>query len=500
MTTAGVDTDSDVVIIGAGAAGLAAARELARAGVARVLVLEATDRVGGRVRSARIEHGEWSLGVELGPEFVHGASNNLLLETLREMGVATQTLEWPNYYYLGKEGRLLEGAVAEELPEMAAMHAAFDALGELDAARTREHSLLQYFVAKGLPSRVLDMADAIYGNDYGAELSAVGVRETILEQQAWTHGEEYVVLADGSVLSDAMAHLAKGLDVRTGFVAQLVDWGARAADGSRRVRVVGACGREVLAKRLIVTVPLACLQRRALGFSPPLPAPKRLAIERVHVGNALKVAIALSRPIWPADFWDAVCADCPFPEVWLTPAADALRAERPMGKPYVLVAFVAGDRSARLGELPDDELVRLLLAQLDGMFGTETTPRPASDALVGQLVCNWQAQPFAHGAYSHPTLDALGARQVIGEPLGARGGLVHFAGEAVNVGVNPCVNGAMATGLDAARAVLSSLRAEAAGGEADQGSGAARAWGLLLLATAAAVGVGRLAGMAARRR
>lgn len=481
----------DVAIIGAGAAGLAAAHELRKLGCARVLVLEATERVGGRVRSGAIEACGFSLPVELGPEFVHGAEANPLLETMVEAGFAIRTLEWPNYYYFGKEGALVDGASAEALPEMRALHAAFGALEGLDPARTREQSLLQHFVAAGLPSRVLDMADAVYANDYGAELSAVGLRETIAEQNAWAHGEAYLV-ADGRALSDAMAHLAAGSRVLTGFEAAAVDWAARADDGSACVRVVGACGREVLARRLLVTVPLACLQRGAPSFSPPLPRAKAEAIGRVRVGNALKVFVALSGPIWPPAFWDAVCADCAFPEVWLTPPAGAAEdaGARPAGKPHVLVAFVSGERSERLGLLPDGELVRLLLLQLDAMFGSAAEPAPATARCVGHLVCNWKAQPHAWGAYSHPTLGALGARELIGAPLGAGGGLVHFAGEAANAALNPCVHGAMATGIHAAHALHASLGREPEGPMVDgrwaRPTTARAALGCALLAAAAA--------------
>lgn len=468
--------DVDVAIVGAGAAGLAAARELRLAGCARVILLEATERVGGRVRSGTIEACGYSLPVELGPEFVHGAEANPLLDALVEMGCKIRTLEWPNFYYFGKEGQLFDGAHAETLTEMKAMQAAFEALEHLTPERTREQSLLQHFVAAGLPSRVLDMADAIYANDYGAELSSIGLRETIAEQRAWAHGEDYLV-ADGHCLSDAMAHLARGTQLLTGFEAVAIDWDVRADDGSPRVRVCDASGRVVEARRLLVTLPLACLQRGAVAFSPALPAAKTEAISRVRVGNALKVAVALSAPVWPATFWDAVCSDCAFPEIWLTPPAAASDGEeaRPAGKPYVLVAFVSGERSERLAELGDAELVRLLLQQLDTMFGSPADRTPASTKCVGHLVCNWKGQPYALGAYSHPSLGALGAREIIGAPLGGLGGLVHFAGEAVNVAINPCVHGAMATGTHAARALRASLALEAEGRAAGGGMRAATA-------------------------
>ena len=151
--------DADVVIVGAGAAGLSAARKLTAAG-ARVLILEASSKVGGRVLHDRTLT---DMPLELGPEFVHGEHANLLLD-LVQSGIRGKPdaelveLDWPNYYYFGKEGLLVDAEEAEAMPEVAQMTEAFEDLGEDAAKALPEQNLLQYMTGRGVSSRVLDLA------------------------------------------------------------------------------------------------------------------------------------------------------------------------------------------------------------------------------------------------------------------------------------------------------------------------------------------------------
>ena len=105
----------DVAIVGAGAAGLTAARELSKRG-ASVVVLEASDKVGGRVLSDKDFS---SSPLELGPEFLHGEKNNRLLDLVHagihgKPDASLEELEWPNYYYFGKEGTLMHAEDADK--------------------------------------------------------------------------------------------------------------------------------------------------------------------------------------------------------------------------------------------------------------------------------------------------------------------------------------------------------------------------------------------------
>jgi len=417
-------------------------------------------KVGGRVLADK-SLAPWPL--ELGPEFLHGEHHNALLRLVAD-GIEGKPeaslveLEWPNYYFFGKEGVLMLAEEADEQPDVALMHESFEKLGEMapppcGAEAEEEPTLLQYFASCGLSSRVLDLADAIFANDYGADMSDVGLHEVMHEQRHWTYGEKYLVLR-GACLQDAMESLGRGLDVRTAWRVQRIDasptgWGA---DGAA-VELSAADGRVVRARACVVTVPLSVLQRGEPEFRPPLPPPQAGAIRKLKMGSALKVIVRLRRRFWPADFYDAVCSDSFLPEVWLSPAAELMRPDA--APPYTIVGFVAGARAERVGRLPHADIARRMLAQLDGMFGSSDDPHPASSSCDGFLVKDWAAHPHVHGAYSHPTRGAHGARPALGE---AAHGCVFLAGEACHAGVNPCIHGAMETGEQAAARCWSSLQ------------------------------------------
>ena len=163
-----MNAERTAIVIGAGASGLSAAHRLKQQGV-HVIVVEASSKVGGRVFHDT-SLSQWPL--ELGPEFVHGEKENLLIDLVSrglrgKPGAELIELEWPNFYYFGKEGTLVPAAEADELDDVSLMHESFEALGELkSSASLPEQTLLQYFAARGLSSRVLDLADAIFANDY----------------------------------------------------------------------------------------------------------------------------------------------------------------------------------------------------------------------------------------------------------------------------------------------------------------------------------------------
>ena len=479
-----------VVVIGAGPSGITAARLIKEQGVKDVTIVEACAHTGGRVYTnvvdADPEVRAFSAGMkplELGPEFLHGEENNIFFDWIKKHGVSgkpevtTLQLAWPNYLYFGKEGKLVSGKDSENIEEFQTMLEVFEMTEGLDPNLIPEETLLQYMVRMGTPSRMIDMADAIFANDYGAEMSKIGLKETAHEQQEWNYGEDYLVL-DGCNYSDILADMAKGLPIRHNWVVASIDHGR--ADG--RVAVTNNRGETIVADRVVSTVPVSCLRDRDISFSPPLPEGKQAAAGKIKIGNAVKAVCRLDTKFWPDDLWDVVCSDSFMPELWLTPAADVLKSAA-QGKPmkhYFMVGFVSGERADRVMQLPKEEVKRLMLLQLDAIFGTKGNPHPASSSCSGFMVQDWGKSHFFRGAppptvashdarseprqtssprvgaYTYPSPGAFGERGVLGAPVG---GKLFFAGEATQTGCNPCLQAAMETGARAAKEVAASLGA-----------------------------------------
>lgn len=391
--------------------------------------------------------------IELGPEFIHGEKENLLLDYFQKHGVkgkpnaTTLQLAWPNYLYFGKEGRLMSGKEAEDDKELTKMLDIFEMTGDLDADLIPDESLLQYMARMGTSTRMLDMADAIFANDYGNEADKIGLKEVAHEQDQWKHGEDYLVL-DGCTIADIVNDMAAGLDIRTSWKVKEV----LHAGPCGRCRVVRDNGESIQADRLVVTVPLNLLRDGDISFKPPLTLDKQEAANIVVQSNCVKVILRLTKRFWPDDCWDIVCSDSFLPELWLTPAAQVLKGT-PM-KEYYMVGFVGGERATRIMNLSHAEIARKMCLQLDAIFGSTLDPHPASKACAGFLVQDWSKEPFAKGAYSHPSLGAYGKRDALSTPMGN----VFFAGEATQEGLNPCVQGAMETGVRAAHQIHDSFK------------------------------------------
>lgn len=442
-----------VVIIGAGPSGLYCAKELLKANNnLEVVIVEATERVGGRILSYQLRERfpQSTTHIECGPEFIHGESENLFLDLVNQRhpdGSGVLELDYPNYFYFGKEGKFLSSEKAfEEMKDLKTAFDVYDNIEEEDLETTKERSLLQYFTEKNVSSRVLDVADAIFANDYGAEMSQIGLKETIIEQQRWNYGEKYLVLTKDT-FSEIIQDFAKGLPIQNEWVVSEIDY----TSAPQKVLVKNTKGQSIEAARVVISVPISVLQRGEIRFTPTLPPKKYEAFQAVRLGNAMKIIVVVNNIFWPKDFYDAICSDCFVPEIWLTPSAAALKGDLPA---YTIIGFITGDRANRVLTLGEPEIKRLFLHQLDCMFGSVQNPSPATSSCIGFMVRDWHNEKFFYGAYTHPSLGAETLRPVISEPVANS---LFFCGEATHTGINPCIHGAFETAVRAASQVLSSL-------------------------------------------
>jgi monoamine oxidase len=398
----------DVVVIGAGAAGLAAADALARAGRS-VLVLEARERIGGRCWTRRMPG--LPVPVELGAEFIHGQAKSTL-DLLARAGLpgvdSTRTQRFL------ERGKLREGNAFLEA-QKAMQHA--------DRLRKRDLSFADFLARKRLNPRTRKLATMMVQGFDAADPARVSAREIAEEWGGGALGSSQM-RPQGGYGPLLEFFLNSKIKVALGRPVREVRWrlGEVDIDGIR-------------ARQVIITLPLGVLQSGAVRFFPDIQ--KQAALDKLASGPVIRVALRFGEA-----FWQARCPDiaffhspeAPFPTFW-TPL--------PMHAP-LLTAWAGGPKAARLSGLPQDQLIRHALASVRSVLGR--IPKVA-----GALVQDWQADPYSLGGYSYVLVGGQGAREALRKPLQKT---LYFAGEATDTEEAGTVAGALRSGVRAAREVL----------------------------------------------
>jgi monoamine oxidase len=397
----------EVIVVGAGAAGLAVADVLARSG-REVLLLEARDRVGGRCDTRRMPG--LAVPVELGAEFIHGRpeATLALLERAGIPGVdSTRTQRFID------RGRLRPvDAFAEAQKAMRA------------TAVLREHDLSfkAFLQRRKLPRITRTFATMMVQGFDAADPALVSARD-IADEWKTALGSSQMRPQGG--YGPLLAFLVKHVSIELNTQVREIRWQRGA------VEIAG-----IRARQAVITLPLGVLQSDAVRFSPPL-TEKRGALAKLASGPVIRVAMRFREP-----FWDERCPNvaffhsplAPFPTFW-TPL--------PMRAP-LLTAWAGGPKAARLTGSTEKELLRHALASVRSVFGRIPEPEAA-------YVQDWQADPFARGGYSYVTAGGQGARELLRKPLEQT---LFFAGEATDTDQAGTVGGALKSGIRAARELM----------------------------------------------
>ena len=406
-------------MIGAGAAGLAAAQALARAGRS-VLVLEARERVGGRCWTRRMPGLE--IPVELGAEFIHGEAK-VTHALLKRAGLAAVESV--------REQRYLERRRLRRINAFTeARRAARQAL-DLE----RDVSVAKFLRSLRLPARTKDFARMMVEGFDAADPRRASMRAIAEEWGGSELGDSQPRPQGGyGALLDWLANavVASGAQLRLGAVVTRLQWrsGAVSVGGTFLGEPFAA-----RAKRAIVTLPLGVLQHGPLRFPQ-----KRAALGKLASGPVVRVALRFHEPFWEkrapgAAFFHA--REAPFPTCW-TPL--------PMRAP-LLTAWAGGPKAARLTGSSTRRLVDAALASVESIFGKG--PRALLAAAYAQ---DWMHDPFSRGGYSYVLVGGAGAREALAAPLDDT---VFFAGEATDSEEPGTVAAALASGRRAAREALS---------------------------------------------
>jgi monoamine oxidase len=434
--------ETDVLIIGAGAAGLAAARELSSANF-NVIVLEARDRIGGRIHTHLDSH--LTAPVELGAEFVHGKAPETLNIVQR---AGFELIELPNTHWY------FRNAVLSQSGEFWSRIETVN--GEMEKYNGRDLSFEEFLDKYSRQHKVDDIRSmaTLYVEGFHAahadRISVLGLVKTN-EAAAEIDDEKQFRPAGGYLRIAQWLHdeaVATGARFRFETVVNEVSWSVDA------VTVTAKTGEQFKARRLIVTLPLGVLQRNEVTFTPRLPA-KEEAAAKLAVGQVVKVVLRFRDPFWEklslptddgkrAELKDFAFIHAPdeMPPTWWT--------QLPVRVP-LLVGWAGGTRAEKLlseTQLRDrsDALRDQSVQALSHIFAVPV--RFIEETLLDFYTHDWATDPFSLGAYSYIPVGGLKAQAALAEPVEST---IYFAGEAANKkGHHGTVHGALASGLRAA--------------------------------------------------
>jgi monoamine oxidase len=439
---------ADVIVIGGGVAGLAAARALSHRGRS-VLLIEARARLGGRVLT--VHDRAWPVPVELGAEFVHGEAE----DTRRAAAAAAaRVVELPDVHLWARDGRLRP------------MERAWDDVGPVlrAASRRRRDVSFSEVLAHSRASKAARETARLYVEGYVAALpDRVSARWLAQGADGVAHQRQYRLEAG---YHQVVEWLRSGLDperdeVRLATIATAVEW----SRGRVRVQLRSLAGPPlpaVEARAAIVTLPVGVLKAMpptagALEFRPAVPGLAAI-LAQLEMSPVRRLLLRFREAFWDRPgFLEARLPEGakrmartmtflhhsqgPFP-TWWTAA--------PRRVP-VITAWAGGPQALALGH---DE-ARVVDRALHGLSLALRLARARLDeGLEGWATHDWQADPFSRGAYSFIAVGGVNAPRRLSRPVA---GTLFFAGEATSEDEPGTVSGAIASGLAAAEKAIAAV-------------------------------------------
>jgi monoamine oxidase len=425
-------TEADVVIIGAGLAGLGAAVAARNAGK-RAVVLEASGRAGGRAWTdyPAALGGVW---FDMGAIWLHDAEHNPLVPIARAAGDKLLRSD-----EIRKERTFIGDRMANEAELAGFAHAwpRYEAVADAVLAVEGDVSLAE--VTRRLPD---DPWAATIEAWEGPVICAVDAdRFSALDWRRNALGGSNLV-PEGGIGAFVRRRLTQGVDIRLNTPVTRVRWGGSGG----QVTVETAAG-SITAGACIVTVSTGVLASGALVFDPVLPARVGDAVQALPMGLAMKVALRATGP----DRLD-LPLHCSVDRI-IERSGDPLMPFQcwPFGRDYVQ-GWIGGSVAWDLARQGEAAAVDFALGYLRQMFGGRVDRLFAGGA---SLVTRWDADPWVRGAYSYAVPGSALARDALAEPLS--GGHLMFAGEACHVGFAGTVAGAWISGQSAARTALAAV-------------------------------------------
>ena len=402
----------NIAIIGAGAAGLAAAKELEQMGQ-DYLLLDASHRIGGRAYTEELTPG---VPFDLGAHWVMAPSVNPLIPYARNAQLA---LEAADEHYTA--ARYFEER--DWLPD--------DAFQEFNEYWERQFAALAQAMDNNGDSSVFDVIDndsrwapyfhMFFAQDFTRDVDQASVKDAM----NYVRQEDDLAVASG--LGNLLARYGANIPVSLNSAVRKID------TSGARIKLDTAKG-QILADKLILTVSTGVLAARQIEFVPELPDWKLAAIDGLPLGSCTRVALMFDGPILrelPKEFTVDTSGDGPIHF-----------RNRPFGYDYVEIA--TGGRMAEWMEKSGEKAtIDFILEKLRDLTGQQSVPDPTQS-----IVSAWDGDDWVKGAYSCAQPGAADQRAVLARPIDDR---IYFAGEATSSNYYASVHGACISGSEAAR-------------------------------------------------
>lgn len=432
----------DTVIIGGGISGLAAATQLHQKKY-NILILEARDRVGGRIWSMN----RWGTALDLGASWLHGVDNNPISPLIAESSIKTMPTSYNSEDYQKKlDDMVLYDETGKQIPQQEidtttplllnfdpfiehlsnrkiSLQTAFNLYVTKENIKGRQLKILTYQI---LSSYVYEFADDL-------DKLSIDIEKT--HENSSVSGKQ-VIFPSGYI--QLVNKLAQDIPIKLNQIVKKIDY-------TNPIIEIETQNHTYYARSVIITVPVSILNAKKIAFNPQLPTDKIQACSQIKMGTYDKVFLLFNKVFWDKE------------KEWIgliqsnskLPVFDIMNYYK-FSKLPILLVFNAGKQAELFENISDKQIIKNIMKELRIIYG-KSIPEPSA-----YVITRWNKDPYSLGSYSHlPTGVSSDNYKIIAKPIKNR---LFFAGEATSLIDPATVHGAYSSGIRAAEEVENSSK------------------------------------------
>jgi monoamine oxidase len=420
----------EIVIIGAGAAGLTAARQLSERGK-KVTVIEARDRIGGRIHTLR--DNTFTGPIEAGAEFIHG--------DLKRTKALLNEAKIPFYKGEGKMWNAFDGKVHEGDFFSEGWDELIAKLKSLESDIPISEFLYRYFS----DSKYDDLRESVIGFVSGYDAADPDKASAFALRDEWSSDDDITGYHPSGGYGQAMEFLKQQCDQQNvafhfRTIVNEITW------RSGSVKIITTDGRTFEAQKVLITIPPAVLKSGNVKFTPEIPEQTK-AIQKIETGSVIKFLVEFHEAYWEQKDISGfrslpglhfLFSDAPVPTWW---------TQKPNPVP-LLTGWLAGPR-VDLWNPSNEDLLQLCYQSLQYVFDCDESSLRRKIRTI--KIINWKTDPFSSGAYAYKTIESNEVSKILSKPINDT---IYFAGEAYYDGPEMgTVEAALASGENIATAI-----------------------------------------------